>query len=116
MKRMLLLILLSFTCVSVAGVVLLRRTNSSTIANQSTETPSQTATVTIFPTETATPTLAPTNMPTQTLTPSATSTLATPVLKITAINPDVTLLPADSSADITPTPMPTLNVPTPIAA
>jgi hypothetical protein len=76
-----------------------------------TETPSPTATDSATPTET--PTMTYTPSPTLTFTP----TLSTLVLQITAINPDVTIdAPLSTKPPIvTPSPLPTLNLPTPAA-
>src|SRR5262245_26143902 len=78
-------------------------------------TETATPTRTLLPTDT--PTLTPTSTftSTDTATPTPTNTLATLVLKMTAVNPDVTLQAVSISANPTsvPTTIPTVDIPTP---
>jgi hypothetical protein len=121
MKRFYLLIigLIGFGLLFGAGYVLLRRSaqQASALALRSAETatPTETATVTPSPTGTPMGTPTPTQTATATVTPSPTSTLSTLVLKVTAINSDVTLDPVAVAqhATETPSPRPTQEVPTP---
>ena len=100
----------------VAAFVLLRSNSveqvaTATFATESTS-PTNTLTLTATVTNTSTPTLTAT--PTPTTTPSATPTLATLVLHITVVNPDVTLAEQPSATVYTsPTPLPTVSVPLP---
>ncbi len=78
------------------------------------DTPSDTPTETDTPTPTATFTPSPTPTFTPSDTPTATQTLATRVLVVTAIAPNLAQPTLVASADTaTPLPLPTLNVPPP---
>src|SRR5262249_53839567 len=74
-------------------------TVSLALSATSTETATQTRT--LLPTDTPTLTTTPTFTATNTATPTPTSTLATLVLKLTAVNPDVTLQPVSIAANPT---------------
>jgi len=118
-------VVFSLALLGVGGWILAHRTTSRP---EVAETPSATATETVTATipPSATLTVTPSSTPTTTLTatltatpsPSATATLATLVVRRTAVNPDVTLdalAPVVSLPSRTPTPLPTVNVPTPAA-
>ena len=98
------LLLKSNTIEQIATATVLTASPSPTATFTPTSTPTATSTFTATPTATAT----------LTSTPSITPTLATLVLRITAVNPDVTVAPPPSATIYSsPTPLPTANVPLP---
>ncbi|MEP7285024.1 MAG: hypothetical protein ABI947_04565 [Chloroflexota bacterium] len=121
MKRflpfLLALLLLGIVLLGILFFLLRNRATSivalPTLAVLPSATATHTATPTIIPTNTLLPTTTSTSTPTHT--PSPTSTLATLVLKIIAVNADVTLQPVvlDDKWIATPTALPTLHIPTP---
>ncbi len=121
-RFILLLIVILLVIVVVAGILFLREQKAAAALPTVAALPSETATLlstethtptsTNTPTATITPSL--TNTPTSTLTLTPTNTLSTLVLHVTVVNPDVTLEPVGAVEETeTPTPLPTLDVPTP---
>src|SRR5258707_12405441 len=81
------------------GLALSRTSATSVLVASETPIPTDTLPPTFTPTASATPTTTPTTTFTPSPTASSTATLATLVLQVTAINPDVTL---DAPAAVLP--------------